>query len=153
MKNYVAFYSHLLKMFLAICSFFTAWCLDVRFSDLLCFICLNWSTIQSIAIFFAGRNCVDLVVVFNKRREETLLVSLQNRNSCVCRKYLILIPVNSCFYTRCKMHKTPVLFKNYNQNFLNKSNSAFVSFQNIFHLKKFYVMFMFKPWRLLEQYI
>ena len=48
-----------------------------------------WSSIHSIGIFFfAGRKCVDLVVIFNKGREETFAVSLQYRKSCVCIKYL-----------------------------------------------------------------
>ena len=39
-----------------------------------------WSLIHSIGIFFfAGRRCVDLVVTFNKGREEICAVSLQNR--------------------------------------------------------------------------
>ena len=38
-----------------------------------------------------GGKCVDLGVVFNKGREETLAVSLQNRKPCVCIKYLTLV--------------------------------------------------------------
>ena len=41
--------------------------------------------------FFAGRKCVDLVVIFNKGREETFAVSLQNSKTCVCIKYLTLV--------------------------------------------------------------
>ena len=95
--------------------FFTSRCLDERFWDLLYFIC--WRAIHSIAIFFTGRKCVDLVVIFNKWREETFVVFLQNRKSCVCIKYLTLVQpqkfLYTCFYTPCKMHKTPVLLKNY----------------------------------------
>ena len=63
-----------------------------------------WSSIHSIGIFFfAGRKYVDLVVIFNKGSEETFVVFLQNRKSCVCVRYLILvwprklIPVNFPF--------------------------------------------------------
>ena len=79
-----------------------------------------WYLGVSIGIFFfAGRKCVDLVVIFNKGREETFTVFLQNRKSYVSIKYLTLlrprklIPVNFAFYTRCKMHRTPALPKNY----------------------------------------
>ena len=44
-----------------------------------------------IIFFFAGRKCVDLVVIFNKGREETFAVSLQNRKTYVCMKYLTLV--------------------------------------------------------------
>ena len=95
--------------------FFTSRCLDERFWDLLYFIC--WRAIHSIAIFFTGRKCVDLVVIFNKWREETFVVFLQNRKSCVYIKYLTLVQpqkfLYTCFYTPCKMHKTPVLLKNF----------------------------------------
>ena len=51
-----------------------------------------WYLGVSIGIFFfAGRKCVDLVVIFNKGREEHFAVSLQNRKDCVCIKYLILV--------------------------------------------------------------
>ena len=67
--------------------------------------------------FFTGRKCVDIVVTFNKGREKTFAVSLQNRKSCICIIYLILvrprklIPVN--FEFLYSMHRTPVLLKNY----------------------------------------
>ena len=106
------------------------------------FILFVWNSVSSISVsFFGGRKCVDLVVTFNKGREETFAVSLQNRKSCIYIKYLTLvwsrelIHMNFAFFTRCKMHKTPVLLKNYSfQNFLNKSNFAFVCFCS----KKFY---------------
>ena len=66
-----------------------------------------------------GGGCVDLVVIFNKGREETFMASLQNCKSCVCIKYLTLvrprklIPWILRFYTRCKMHRTQVLLKKY----------------------------------------
>ena len=41
--------------------------------------------------FFAGRKRVNLVVIFNKGREETFAVSLQNGKTCVCIKYLTLV--------------------------------------------------------------
>ena len=62
-----------------------------------------WRAVHSIAIFFTGRKCVDLVVIFSKWKEETFAVFLQNRKSCVCIKYLTLvqqqklIPVNFAF--------------------------------------------------------
>ena len=39
---------------------------------------------------FNYRECVDLVAVFNKKMKEAFAVSLQNRKSCVCIKYLTL---------------------------------------------------------------
>ena len=69
----------------AICIFFIAWYLDVRFCDLLHLFVS--STFHRVGIsFFAVRKCVDLVVIFNKRRGETFAVSLQNCKSCVCIK-------------------------------------------------------------------
>ena len=63
-----------------------------------------WSSTHSIGIFFfTERKCVDLVVIFNKGREETFAIFLQNGKSCVCIKYLTLvlprklIPVNFAF--------------------------------------------------------
>ena len=96
-----------------------------------------WSTIHSIGIFFfAERKCVDLVVIFKKGSEETFAVSLQIHKTCLWIKYLTLvrpgklIAVNfTFFFTRCKMHITSVLLKNYSfRNFLNRSNFAFVCF-------------------------
>ena len=95
-----------------------------------------WSSFHSIGIyFFAGWKRVDLVVTFNKGREETFAVSLQNRKSCVCIKYLTLVRPQKLilwilrFYTWCKMLRTPVLLKNYSfHNFLNRSKFAFVCF-------------------------
>ena len=46
------------------------------------------------------------------------------------------------FYTRCKMHRTPVLLKNYSfHNFLNRSNFAFVCFfsKKIFSPQKMFL--------------
>ena len=48
-------------------------------------------TVLVAIFFFAGGKCVDLVVIFNKRRKETSAVSLQNGGSCVCIKYLTLV--------------------------------------------------------------
>ena len=63
------------------------------------------------------------------------------------KKYLILvrsgklIPWILRFYTRCKMHITPVLLKNYSfHNFLNRSNFAFIC---CFSKKKFSPQKMF----------
>ena len=91
--------------------------------------------------------CVDSLVIFNKGREETFMASLQNCKSCVCIKYLTLvrprklIPWVLRFYTRCKMHRTPVLLKKYIAvilQLLNRSNFAFDCFfsQKFVHLKK-----------------
>ena len=83
--------------------------------------------------FFTGRKCVDMVVTFNKGREKTFAVSLQNRKSCICIIYLTLvqprklIPVN--FEFLYSMHRTPVLLKNYLfHTFLNRTNFALVCF-------------------------
>ena len=67
LKNYVASLFTFFEKVFPICKFFTAWCLDVRFWDLLYFICLKFK--HSIGIFFfAERKCVDLVVIFIKGR-------------------------------------------------------------------------------------
>ena len=88
-KVMLILYSHFLKKTFAICRFFTACCLDKRFWNF--FILFLWSSVNSIGIFFfAGRKRVDLVVIFNKGRKETFAVSLQNRRSCFCIKYLTL---------------------------------------------------------------
>ena len=91
------------------------------------------------------RDCIDLVVIFNKRREETFAVSLQNRKSYVCIKYSTLvrprklIAMNFTFFTRCKMHITPVSLKYYFK-------------KKVFHTKNVYVMFMFTPYAI-KRYI
>ena len=95
-----------------------------------------WSSVHINGIFFiARRKCVDLVVIFHQGRDETFAVSLQNRKSCFCIKYLTLvrprklIVVNFTFlylfilfhtflyffilftFILCKMRVTPVLLK------------------------------------------
>ena len=93
--NYVASLFAVFEKVLAICKFFfTARCLDVRFWDLLYFICLTFIVLLSCSIFsahlflrtpldgcfcvffFAERKCIDLVVIFNNGREETSAISL-----------------------------------------------------------------------------
>ena len=132
LKNYVAsIFTFFIKVF-AICNYFTTWCLDVRFRDLLFFICLKFNPQYWYLLLRRGR-CVDLVVIFNKGREETFIVSLQDCKSCVCIKYLTLvrprklIPWTLRFYTRYKIYRTKVLLKNYSfHNFLNRSDFVFV---------------------------
>ena len=51
---------------------------------------------QYCIFFFPGRKCVDLLVIFNKGREETFAVSLQNHKTCICIKYLTLFDHKSC---------------------------------------------------------
>ena len=113
-----------------------------------------WSIIHSIRICFSqGEKCVDLVIIFNKRRKVAFAVSLQNRKTCVCIKYLKFGSTTTVncrefyfFYTRCKMHIAPVLLKNYLfHNFSNRSNFTSVCFfsKKIFSLQK---MFMLCLW-------
>ena len=59
LKNCVASLFIFLEKVFAICKFFTAWCFET-----FCILFI-WSSIHSIGIFFAGRKCVDLVVIFN----------------------------------------------------------------------------------------
>ena len=75
----------------AICIFFIAWYLDVRFCDLLHLFVS--STFHRVGIsFFAVRKCVDLVVIFNKGRGVTFAVFLQNcKKLCLHKKYLTLV--------------------------------------------------------------
>ena len=90
LKYYVAFLFAFFEKVFAISKFSTARCLAERFRDMC--ILFVWSSVYGIDIFlFAGRKCVDLVVIFNKGREEHFAVSLQNRKDCVCIKYLILV--------------------------------------------------------------
>ena len=111
-KKLCCFFIHIFQKVVAIYEFFTARCLGVRFE--IFSTSFVWSSIHSISIFFFGIFLVDLVIIFNKGREQTFEVSLQNRKTCVCIKYLILvrprksIAVNFIFYTRCKMDITPV---------------------------------------------
>ena len=106
-----------------ISNFFTAQCLDVRFWDFLHFICLKLN-LQYWYLLLGRKRMCWFVFVFNKGREETFAGSLQNRKSCLSlfrpRKLISVWVLR--FYTRCKMHITPVLLKNY-------------SFHS-FHLKK-----------------
>ena len=97
-----------------------------------------WSTVYSIGIFLARRKCVDLVVISNKRREETFAISLQNRKSCAYIKYFILVRplklVTMILAVKCTdqiKHWTDHL------NFaLNFTFVCFFSKRNFFHLKK-----------------
>ena len=57
--------------------------------------CLKFNP-QYCIFFFPGRKCVDLLVIFNKGREETFAVSLQNHKTCICIKYLTLFDHKSC---------------------------------------------------------
>ena len=43
LKNYVASLFTFFEKVIAICKFYTTWCLDVRFLDLLYFICLKFN--------------------------------------------------------------------------------------------------------------
>ena len=102
LENYVASLFIFFEKVFPIRKSFTTRCLDVRFWDLLHFICLKFNPQYGIS-FFAGRKCVDLVVTFNKGKEETFAASLQNCKSYICIKYLKLvrprklIPVNFLF--------------------------------------------------------
>ena len=114
LKNYVASLFTIFGKDFAIHTFFPTWYLDIRFWDLFSFICMMF--IHSIGIFFfTGRKCVNLVVIFNKGREETSVVSLQNCKSCVCIKYFTLkrqLKLTAINYTWWKMHITSVSLKN-----------------------------------------
>ena len=90
LKNYVASLFTFFEKVFAICKFFTARCLDVRFWDLLYFICLKFNP-QYWYLLLCRGEYVDLVVIFSKGKEETFMVSLQNCKSCVCIKYLTLV--------------------------------------------------------------
>ena len=96
---------------------------------------------HSIGIFFfTGRKYVNLVVIFN------------NRKTCVSIKCLTLfrpwklITVNLTSFTRCKMHITPVLLKNYSFHIFFKQIKLCLGlflFKKIFFpSKNVYVMFM-----------
>ena len=125
-----------------ISNFFTAQCLDVRFWDFLHFICLKLN-LQYWYLLLGRKRMCWFVFVFNKGREEAFAGSLQNRKSCLSlfrpRKLISVWVLR--FYTRCKMHITPVLLKNYSfHNFLNRSNFAFIC---CFSKKKFSPQKMF----------
>ena len=102
LKNYVVSLFTLFEKVCAFCNLFTARCLDVRFWDLLYFTCLKFNP-QHWYLLLRRRKCVDIVVIFNKGKEETFAVFLQNRKSCVYIKHLTLvqprklIPVNFAF--------------------------------------------------------
>ena len=70
-KSYVPSLFTFLEKVLAIFKFVTALCLDVRFSDLLYFICLKFNP-QYCIFFFAGRKCVDLEVISEGERKNFL---------------------------------------------------------------------------------
>ena len=114
-----------------------------------------WYLGVSIGIFFfAGRKCVDLVVIFNKGREETFAVFLQKRKSCVCIRYLTLvrprklIPVN--FAQNSFIAKKLFISQFFKQI---KLCHCLLLFKKHFSPQKMFVMFMCTSWRLLEQYI
>ena len=101
-----------------------------------------------------GRKCVDLVVIFNKGREETFAVFLQKRKSCVCIRYLTLvrprklIPVN--FAQNSFIAKKLFISQFFKQI---KLCHCLLLFKKHFSPQKMFVMFMCTSWRLLEQYI
>ena len=88
LKTYVASLSTFFEKVFAVSKFFTAQCLDVRCWDFLYFICLKFSPQYWYLPLCKEKMC--WFGVFNKKREETFAVSLQNRKSCVCIKYLTL---------------------------------------------------------------
>ena len=144
-------YSQFLKKSLQFAIFFIARCLDFETFCIL----FVWSLIHSIGIFFfAGRKCVDLVVIFNKGREETFAVFLQKRKSCVCIRYLTLvrprklIPVN--FAQNSFIAKKLFISQFFKQI---KLCHCLLLFKKHFSPQKMFVMFMCTSWRLLEQYI
>ena len=73
-KNSV--FGHFSRSVFAVCDFFTARCLDVRFQDVLYFYLLEVLSIVLLASSSQGRECVGLTVIFNKEREEIFAVSL-----------------------------------------------------------------------------
>ena len=92
-----------------------------------------------------GENVLIWQLLLKRDRKKLLRYLYKIAKSCIYIKYLTLvrprklIHMNFAFFTRCKMHRTPVLLKNYSfQNFLNKSNFAFVCFcsQNIYSPQK-----------------
>ena len=105
---------------------FTSRCLDVRFWDFLCLICLKFNPHISI-FFFAGRNYVDLAFVFNKGREETFAVSSKYCESCVRIKYLTLagprklISVNfALLYSMWNAHNCSIAKKLFTSQFFKQ---------------------------------
>ena len=89
MKNYVASLFTFFKKVFGFCKFFTARCLDVRFWDLLYFICLKFNP-QYWYLLLRREKCVDSVVIFNKWREETFAVSYNIAKAAL--QYLKLVP-------------------------------------------------------------
>ena len=130
---------------------------EKRFWGLLCFICLKFNPQYWYLLLLREKMCW-FSSYFNIGSEENFAVPLQNRKICVCIKFLTLvrlrklIAVNFTFFTRCKMHITPALLKNYSfHNFLNKFKLClclFFSKKNFFTSKN--VMLMFTSWHLLE---
>ena len=118
-------YSQFLKKSLQFAIFFIARCLDFETFCIL----FVWSLIHSIGIFFfAGRKCVDLVVIFNKGREETLTLII-TKSQKLCLTLVRPRKLIATYFKWCKMHITLVSLKNYSfHNFLNRSNFAFVCF-------------------------
>ena len=129
MKNYVP------SLFTFFEKIFTTRCLDVRFWNVLYFICLKFNP-QYWYLLLRREKCADLVVIFNKK----LLRHFYKIAKAVLA-YDISHWFDQClrFYTRCKIHRTPVLLKKYwFHKRLNRSNFAFVCFfsKKNFHIKK-----------------
>ena len=63
LKNYVASLFTFFEKVFAICKFFTARCLDVRFWDLLCFICLKFSPQYWYLFLRREKHCVKRICI------------------------------------------------------------------------------------------
>ena len=120
MKNYVASLFTFFEKVFAICKCFTTGCLNVRFWDLLYFICLKFNP-QYWYLLLRREKCVDSVVIFNKWREETFAVSYNIAKAAL--QYLKLVPPRkltssiakkifiSQFFEEIKLYLYLLLFK------------------------------------------
>ena len=101
-KIIASLFTFLEKVF-PICNFFTAWCLDVRFWDLLYFICLKFK--HSIGIFFfAERKCVYLVVIFIKGRN---FCGIFTKSQKLCMHKIRTDQTLRCFFSKKKKKSSP----------------------------------------------
>ena len=141
MKNYVASLFTFFEKVFEICTFFTVLCLDVRFWDLLCLICLKFNP-QYWYLLLRIEKCVNLIVIFNKERDLYKTAKL-----CLLKIFILCwtTKVNfhefSFFYTQCKMH-----IIHFTIFWTGQTSRLFVSF----HKKRFS---SFTQCCLLERYI
>ena len=141
--------SQFLKKSLQFANFFTARCLDVRFWDLLYFICLKFNPQYWYLLLYSRKTCWFRSYFLQGKGRNFCGIFIKSQKLCLHKIFNIGLAMKvNChefllFYAQCKMHITPVSLKNY--SFFTIFWTDRVCFFSTKKLtsKHVYVMFMF----------